>query len=192
MSSDSEPRGDGESKAAQADTQFVRGRCNELLVSFVAFALIAFGVWVVLGGKRYRAEYAAGTQGWRVGSTRVVELTVVAEDKKNLACASKHTVAGLRCGYDQDQKPIKSLSADKPEMLQPYATVGGELLLGAGLWTNPDMKQDLPPKRFSVVCNFDIKGVLKSARIRFEPRASFNAMGKTVTVGTLSDCLVPR
>ena len=192
MSSDSEPRGDGESITARADTPLVRERCNEILVSFVAFVLIALGVWVVLGGKRYRAEYAASTQGWRVGSTHVVELTLVAEDKTNLACAAKHTIAGLRCGYDQEQKPIASLSADKPEMLQPYATVGGELLLGAGLWTTPDLKQALPSTRFSVVCNYDIKGVLRSARIRFDPRAPFNPMGKTVTVGALTDCLRPR
>jgi len=192
MTSDSEPQGGGEVSTARADTPLAGGRCNELLVSFLAFVLIAFGVWVVLGGKRYRAEYAAATQGWRVGSTRVVELTVIREDKTNLACASKHTVAGLRCGYDDEQRPVGSLPADKSEGLQPYATTTGELLLGAGVWTSPDMKQSLPSTRFSVVCNYAIKGVLRSARIRFNPNASFNPMGKTVTVGTLTECSVPR
>lgn len=182
----------GENVASPRADKLARGRINEIVISFLAFVAIAFGVWVVSGAKRYRAEYSAFTQGWRVGSTRVVELTLVREDKTNLACASKHTVAGLRCGYDQEQHPVESLSADKPEMLQPYSTVGGELLLGAGLWTNPDMKAPLPGTRFSVVCNFNIKGVLRSARIRFDPRASFSSMGKTVTVGTLTECLVPR
>jgi hypothetical protein len=191
MPSDSEQQGDDASTTARTDSPS-RGRCNEILVSIIAFFLIAFGVWVVLGSSRYREEYSASTQGWRVGSTRVVELTVIGDDKRNLACASKHAVAGLRCGYDHDQVPVKSLSADQPEMLQPYVTTGGDLLLGAGLWTSPDVKHDLPPSRFTVVCNYTIKGVSKSARIRFDPNAPFNAMGKTVTVGTLSECLVPR
>src|SRR6186997_86144 len=113
MPSDSEPQGDGASITARTDSPS-RGRCNEILVSFIAFFLIAFGVWVVLGSSRYREEYSASTQGWRVGSTRVVELTLVREDKQSLACASKHTVAGLRCGYDQQELPVRSLSADDP------------------------------------------------------------------------------
>jgi hypothetical protein len=192
MPSEPEPHRGGEPSTAIADVSPARGRCNELLVSFLAFVLIAFGVWVVLGGKRYRAEYAAHTQGWRVGTTRVVELTLVREDKANLSCASKHRVAGLRCAHDEHQKPVESLSADRPEVLQPYATTGGDLLLGAGLWTSPDMKHDLPSKRFSVVCDYDIKGVLKSALIRFDTNAPFKPMGRTVTVGTLTNCLVPR
>src|SRR5262245_8401307 len=112
MSSESEPQGSGESGSAGPRTPFVVARCNALLVSFLAFVLIGFGVWVVSGGKRYRAEYAASTQGWRVGTSRVVELTLIREDKTNLACASKHKVAGLRCGYDEEEQPLGSLSAD--------------------------------------------------------------------------------
>jgi len=190
MPSDSELQESGESSKARAEP--ARGRCNEILVSFLAFVLIGFGVWLFLGGKRYRAEYAGSTQGWRVGTTRAVELTLIREDKRNLACASKHVVAGLRCAFDEEQKPVGSLSADRPEVLQPYATTSGDLLLGAGLWTAEDMKHDLPPKRFSVVCDYDIKGVLKSARIRFDHDAAFNPAGRTVTVGTLKNCLVPR
>jgi hypothetical protein len=185
MPSDSEPQG-------HTDAPPRRERYNDLLFSFLAFLLIAFGVLVVLGGKRYREEYSAATQGWKVGTTRVVEVTIVREDKTNLACASDHTIAGLRCGYRRDKERVASLSADKPEMLQPYSTLAGELLLGAGLWTAPDLKQDLPTGRFSAVCNYNIKGVMKSARVRFDPKSSFNPMGKSATAGTLTDCVVPR
>jgi hypothetical protein len=194
MTSDSEPQtgASGASPTAQPEAPRRRERYNDLLFSFVTLLLIAFGVWVVLGGKRYRAEYAQATQGWRVGTTRSVEITLVRDDKTNLACASDHSVAGLRCGYGRDQKPVSSLTADKPEMLQPYSTLGGELLLGAGLWTAADMRQTLPETRFSVVCNYNIKGVMKSASIRFSPTGRFNPTGKTVTVGSLNDCVVPR
>jgi hypothetical protein len=194
MTSDSEPRGDAqtESKTARNDAPVGSERYNPLLASFLALFVIAFGVWLILGGKRYRAEYAQATQGWRVGTTRVVEVTLVRDDKTNLACASDHGIAGLRCGYDGDRKKVDALSADKPEMLQPYTTVGGELLLGAGLWTAPDMRQALPEKRFSVVCNYSIKGVMRSASIRFDPRGRFSPTGKTVTAGALTDCVLPR
>lgn len=192
MPSDSEPQMAGEASTAPVNVPLVGRRCNELLLSFLAFVLIASGVWIVSGAKRYREEYAASTQGWRVGSTVNVELTLIREDKTKLACASEHTVAGLRCGYDQKQTPIGALSADKPELLQPYATVGGELLLGAGLWTNSDMKQTLPATRFSVVCNYNVKGLMRSARIRFDPTSPFNPLGRAVTVGTLTDCQLPR
>lgn len=177
---------------ARADAPRGRERCNDLVLSFLAFVLIAFGVWVVSGGKRYRAEYAASTQGWRVGTTRVVELTLARDDKTNLGCASDHAIGELRCGHGRDGQPVGTLSADQPGMLQPYNTVEGELLLGAGLWTAPDLKQPLPPARFSVVCNYTIKGVMKSTRIRFDATSSFNPLGKTVTAGTLTDCVLPR
>jgi hypothetical protein len=167
-------------------------RCNVLLLSFLSFFLIGFGVWVVSAGSRYREEYAQATQGWRVGSARVVDLTLVKDDKRNLACASDQVIAGLHCGYRSDSHEAGPLSADNPQILQPYNTVGNELLLGAGLWSSPDLKEPLPEARFTVICNYHIKGVMKSALIRFAPAASFAPLGRTVTVGTLTDCMIPR
>jgi hypothetical protein len=37
-----------------------------------------------------------------------------------------------------------------------------------------------------------IKGVIKSASIRFAPTAAFGPVGKTVPVGALTDCTLPR
>src|SRR6185295_6635350 len=99
------------------------GRCNELLVSFLSLVLIAFTVWIISGTRRYRAEYAAATLGWQIGSTRAVEISLVGDDKTNLACASDQTIAGLRCGHRSDRGPVGGLSADQPELLQPYNTV---------------------------------------------------------------------
>jgi hypothetical protein len=55
-----------------------------------------------------------------------------------------------------------------------------------------DPKQPLPEARFSVVCNYHIKGVVKSARIRFSPTARFTRLTTSITAGTLTDCMVPR
>ena len=191
MSSDS---ASGSPPPVDVDGPLRPSRCNALLLSFVSFFLIVFGVWIVTGGKRYREEYAQGqgTEGWSVGSTQSVELTLVRDDRRNLACASDQIIAGLHCAYRRDATPAGPPAPDDPRILQPYNTVGSELLLGAGLWTSPALKKSLPAARFTVVCNYHIEGVAKSAAIRFDAAAPFAPAGRTVTAGTLSDCALPR
>ena len=94
-------------------------RCNALLLSFLSFCLIVFGVWVVCAGKRYREEYAQGqgTEGWSVGSTQAVQLTLVRDDKTNLACASDQVIAGLHCAYRGDRNAAGASGPDDPRIL---------------------------------------------------------------------------
>jgi hypothetical protein len=164
---------------------------NALVFSLASFCLILFGVRVFSGGKRYREDYAQSTQGWRVGTIRQVELTLVRADKQNLACASDAAFAGLHCGFRRNLFAVAA-SPDDPQVLQPFNTVGNELLLGAGLWTSPDLKGPLPAARFTAVCNYHIEGLTSSAAIRFAPGAPFAPVGNTVTVGSLADCVLPR
>jgi hypothetical protein len=177
-----------ERNGAEAYTE----RYNAVLVSIVSLFLIGFGVWLVSGTKRYREEYAQSMEGWRVGTTRMVELTLVKDDKTHLGCASDQEIAGLRCGHRRNKSEAVPAGAADPRVLQPFNTVGNELLLGAGLWNSPDLKGALPSSRFSVICNYTIKGVVKSVSIRFNPTAAFAPVGKTVTAGTLSECVLPR
>lgn len=179
----------GQGSPVQSDAPRGFERCNVLLLSFLSFCVIVFGVWVVSAGKRYREEYAQATPSWHVGSTRTVEVTVVTEDRLNLACAADSEIAGLRCGYRRDSQEAGPFD---PQTLQPYNTVGNELLLGSGLWSSLDAEQSLPQSRFTVVCTYNIKGVMKSARIRFHQTAPFSPLRKTVTVGTLTDCKIPQ
>ena len=206
MSSDSDPRElatpregeapkEAEPEAVSATVEVPREaqgsslRLNALIFSFLTLWLIVAGVWLVSSGSRYREEYSQSQEGWRIGSSRSVELTVVREDKANLGCASDQVVQGLRCGFRRNGTEAAPLS---PQVLQPLNTVGNELLLGAGLWAASDLKGTLPPHRFTVVCNYNIKGVMKSAAIRFDPAAAFSPVGRTVTLGTLTDCVIPR
>jgi hypothetical protein len=176
----------------QPETPAGPGRCNVLILSFLSFFLIGFGVWLASAGKRYREEYAQDLAGWRVGSTRSVEITLVKDDKRNLSCAADPVIAGLHCGYRHDLQEAGSPSSDDPLVLQPVNTTGNELLLGGGLWSSPDLKAPLPPDRFSVICNYQIKGFMRSASIRFDPTTAFFPTSKTVTVGTFTDCVLPR
>lgn len=178
-------------RAAPAGARSSPPRLNALVLSLLSLCLIVFGVWLVSAGKRYRQEYTASTEGWRVGSTHEVELTLVRTDKQNLACASDAIVAGLRCAFRRDFAAVGG-SADDPRILQPYNTTTSELLLGAGVWTSPDLKGPLPPARFTVMCNYHIEGVARSAEIRFSAAAPFAPVGKPVTVGSLTDCALSR
>ncbi len=162
-----------------------------MLLSCLSLCLIGFGLWIVLAGKRYREEYAQNLEGFRVGSSRQVEITVVREDRDTLACASDQVIAGLHCGYRRDLREAGPVSPADPQMLQPYVTVGNELLLGAGLWTSADMKRPLPDGRFTVVCDYDVEGVMKSAAVHFGAQGHFDPAGKAVPVGALSGCALP-
>ncbi|MBN1606034.1 MAG: hypothetical protein JW940_05345 [Polyangiaceae bacterium] len=158
------------------------------MLSFLLFCAVCFVVWVFSAGKRYREEYSQATEGWRVGTSRSVEVTLVQGDKHDLACDSDQDYWGLRCSGQRD---LGETGPDA-QTLQPFNTVGHQLFLGAGLWSSLGPDKPLPTGRFSVVCNYNIKGVVKSARIRFSPTARFTRLGTSVTAGTLTDCMVPR
>lgn len=175
-----------------ADARPPAGRLNALVSSLLSFCLIVFGVWLVSAGKRYREEYAQASQPWQVGTTVQVEVTVVRDDRQNLACAADAAIGGLHCGFRRNASPTTSTSANDPRVLQPYNTVGSELFLGAGLWTWPDLEGPLPAGRFSVVCNYHVLGVMRSAAVRFSSVAPFSPVGRTITVGSLADCVLPR
>lgn len=166
-------------------------RSNVMLQSFLWLVAIAFGVWVVTAGTRYREEYSQSVEGFRLGGTRMVELTLVANDKYGLACASDQVVGGLHCGYRADSSAAGPVSPDDATLLQPYYTTGGELVLGAGLWLSPALKEPLPGGRFTVACNLLVAGVTRSAAIRFAPNAAFGGTGKLVPAGTLTECVLP-
>jgi hypothetical protein len=181
-----------EPSRAQPDAPPRPERCNVLILSFLSLGLIGFGVWLVSAGNSYREKYAQAKEGWHVGVTRMVELTLVSDDKRNLACASDQVIAGLRCGYRGDLREAGPLSPGDPQILQPYNTTTNDLLLGARLWSSSDLKEPLPQSRFTVVCNYHIEGVMKSASIRFDLKGPFGPLGAAVPVGALTDCVIPR
>ena len=163
-------------------------RCNAVMLSFLLFCAVCFVVWVFSAGKKYREEHAQATEGWRVGTSRRVEVTLVKRDKQNLACESDQDLWGLSCSGPREL----GATGPDPRTLQPLNTVRNELFLGAGLWSSLERDASLPERRFTAVCNYHIKGIVKSARIRFSAAAPFTPLAATVTAGTLTDCMVPR
>jgi hypothetical protein len=159
------------------------------LVSLVAIG--AF-VWLIFAVSGYGRRYAQMAQPWSKGGTHLVEISLIREDIDNLSCASDVVLEeGVRCNYANDRQRMTP-PIDERLMLRPYTTVNHELLLGAGLWSAPDLRSNLPAYRFTVACNFHITGIMKSVSLRWSPTGSFDPVKQSVPAGTLSDCAFPR
>lgn len=165
---------------------------NVLLYTVFSLLCIGIALWLVLAWSGYKEKYTQQTEGWRLGSTQMVEITLIREDKKNLACASDRSFGDVHCGYRRDGTPKGPLPENDPHVLQPFNTVKNELFLAAGLWQASVLQGELPKDRFSVVCNYSILGVLKAVALRWSPTGSFNPVDKSVAVGTLSNCAIPQ
>lgn len=163
------------------------------MLLYTVFALLCGGVglWLVLAWAGYKEKYSQQTEGWRLGSTKMLEITLIRDDKKNLACASDRSFGDIRCGHTRDGKPIGPKPEDDPHILQPFNTVKNELFLAAGLWQAPILRE-LPTERFTVVCNYHVVGVLKAVALRWSPTGNFSPVDQSVAVGTVSDCVIPQ
>lgn len=161
-----------------------------LLLSLVC-SLLSTAVVLFLGfsWSRYRAANPGGDSNFRIGTAQSVEITLVREDVRNLACSSNVRAKELRCGFDARHQGIQGL--DEQRMLRPYNTVKGELLLVAGVWSALPPYDKLPRARFTVVCDLHVTSVLKSAALRWSPAGKFEPLDRTVPVGFVDRCEIP-
>lgn len=160
-----------------------------LLPGLAALIVVGFAAWVALAWSGHAGAYAMALDGWRLGGTHLVEVTVVAEDRERLTCASDVSFPGATCEYDalRRLRPGVTLA----ERLSPFNTVKNQLLLGAGLWAAPDLADPLPRGRFTVVCNFHVLGVSRPA-LRWAEEGEWKPSAESVPTGTLGDCTIPR
>jgi hypothetical protein len=165
---------------------------NLLLYSLSGFLCIGVALWLILAWAGYKEKYSQQTEGWHLGSTKMLEITLIREDKKNLACASEKVFAGVHCGYRINGQPWGAGPDTDPQVLQPFNTVKNELFLAAGLWQSPILQGTLPAERFTVVCNYHVLGVLKAVSLRWSPTGNFGPVDQSVAVGNLTDCVIPQ
>jgi hypothetical protein len=164
---------------------------GDLLVR-VTLALFALGLCATLavawiGRPR---DYVSAQTIWHRGAHNLVELTVVREDEAKLACASDVTLDGLACAFDAQRAARSTPGPDGP--LRPYATTSGDLLLGAGLWESATLARPLPAERFTVVCDFEVVGLVRSVALRFASiDAPFDPSAKSLPTGRLHGCSIP-
>ena len=164
----------------------------------LALFVIGLGVWLLLSGSAYRRQYSATGAAWHRGAQNFIEITLLREDDINLACAADATIQGLHCGFGADRRPWRPFTAraavtreDDAHLLRPYNTVSGELLLGAGLWDSLARRGPLPSGRFTVTCDFDIAGALRSVALRWTRGGNFEGPDRSLAAGVLSNCAIP-
>lgn len=165
---------------------------NLLLYTVFGFLCIGVALWLVLAWAGYKEKYSQHTEGWHLGATRMIEITLIREDKKNLACASDKTFGNVHCGYHANSQPKGTTPESDPNVLQPFNTVKNELFLAAGLWQSPILREPLPKERFTVVCNYHVLGVLKAVSLRWSATGNFSPVDQSVAAGNLTDCAIPQ
>jgi hypothetical protein len=161
---------------------------------YTGFSLMtfAFVLWVIYSWSGYADKYAQVTEGWHLGSTKMIEITLVRDDKAGLACASDANFDGNRCGFGPGGSSLGAAGPDEVHTFRPYNTVKNELFVGAGLWSSKGLPAELPKERFTVVCNYRVLGAVKNMALRWGPTAKFDPLKQSVAVGTLSDCVIPQ
>ncbi|MGE5788857.1 MAG: hypothetical protein ACM3ZE_29985 [Myxococcales bacterium] len=160
--------------------------------TLVVFYTIGIALWLIFAWSGYNTKYSQATDSWKLNSTKMIEITLIAEDKTNLACASDVSVEGLHCGYDARHNKRPGEVDTDPTILQPYNTVANELFMGAGLWTAPVLKGQLPGQRFTVMCNYKVMGAAKNVSLRWAAKGGFDPVKTSVAVGALTDCVIPQ
>jgi hypothetical protein len=165
---------------------------NLLLYTVLGFLCIGLSLWLVFSWTGYKNRYSQQVEGWHLGATKMIEVTLIREDKKNLACASDRSFDGIHCGFRSDHQPWGPGPEQDINTLQPFNTVKNELFLASGLWLAPALPRELPESRFTVVCNYHVKGVLKSVSLRWSPTGNFSPVDQSLAVGALTDCVIPQ
>jgi hypothetical protein len=163
-----------------------------LFYTIFGFLCIGVSLWLLFSWTGYKDRYPQQTEGWHLGATRMIEVTLIREDKKNLACASDRGFDGIHCAFHADSLPWGPGPEHDINAMQPYNTVKNELFLASGLWFAPVLQGELPISRFTVVCNYHVKGVLKNVSLRWSSAGTFSPVDQSVAVGALTDCVIPQ
>jgi hypothetical protein len=126
---------------------------------------------------------------WSVGQTVDVEITLVKNDRQDLACASSDEVGGKHCAFEGQNKPwSKGDSADDKKLLKPYTTTDRVQFTAAGVWSEPALAPEkLPGSRFSVKCKYKVEGMVKNVAVRWESTGQWFP-GNEWYAGSVSDC----
>lgn len=186
--------------AARARRPRPKGSPTRNVVLFVALVGGIAAAFALLGSQTGGGIPAAAPK-WKVGQTVPISITLVTTDYKNLACATKQEVNGLRCAFETQGRVNPKAGADartNPKLLQPFTTASEPRMqfLAAGMWTGPDMKQkldaenwDRPSGRFNVQCQYTVEGQAKAASVQWKAGEGWHP-GNGWFMGTLSNCKI--
>jgi hypothetical protein len=156
--------------------------------SMILFVVIVAGLAAAFALLGQESSTGPAAPKWKVGDSPDLELTLVADDKKNLACATPDELGGARCAFEDKAKPRPAAdSADDKKLLKPYTTVDHVQILAAGVWSDPALAGTLPTTRFSVKCKYKVEGKMKAASIRWASDGPWYD-SKDLYTGSISGC----
>ena len=158
--------------------------------SMLLFVLVVGGLAAAFAYFGTESSSGPAAPKWKTGDTADLELTLVADDKKNLGCSSPDDIAGAHCAFEDKAKAwSKGDSADDKKLLKPYTTTDHVQILASGLWSDPGMTGTLPAVRFSVKCKYKVEGKMKAASIRWNSDGPWYD-SKDLYSGSISGCKV--
>jgi hypothetical protein len=156
--------------------------------SMILFVIIVGGLAAAFALLGTESSSGPAAPKWKTGDTADLELTLVADDKKNLACSASDEVAGAHCAFEDKAKAwSKGDNADDKKLLKPYTTTDHVQVLASGLWSDPGMTGTLPAVRFSVKCKYKVEGKVKAAAIRWASDGPWYD-SKDLYTGSISSC----
>jgi hypothetical protein len=159
---------------------------KSVLLFFVI--VIGLGAGFAILGREQPQEVARPK--WTTGQTVDVEVTLVRNDRQELACAAADEVGGKHCAFEAANKAwSKGGDAnDDKKILKPYTTTDRVQFTAAGLWSDPALTPDkLPATRFSVKCKYKVEGTLKNVGVRWEQTGQWYPQ-EGWYAGSISDC----
>lgn len=180
-------RGAGKKAAARSRplAQPQGGSLGKSMILFVILIGALAGAFAYFG-----REPAGGPPGpkWKTGDKAQVEITLVATDRKDLACWSAEEINGRHCAFEAPTKGWSKGDADDQKLLRPYTTTDRVQFLAAGLWSQPALTGTLPSTRFAVKCTYSVEGKVKRPGIRWSSEGSWIDRSDDWYTGLLSDC----
>ncbi|HET9954292.1 MAG TPA: hypothetical protein VFQ61_07305 [Polyangiaceae bacterium] len=113
-----------------------------------------------------------------------IAITVVPPDARGLQCRSPRPVVGARCGVGEGN-------------LRPYVTLGGKLVLLAGVFEDPavaawyEQAKSHPRERVRVICAGERLGAVDDVEVRFGPDQPFKKSGQ-ISAARVKTCRIER
>ncbi len=181
----------GKGKARPGRAAAGKQQGSSLGKSMILFVVIIGGLaagFAILGTEKPQEQPKPK---WSAGQTVDVELTLVKNDKTELACAAGDEIGGKHCAFESSSKPwSKGDNSDDKKLLKPYTTTDRMQFLAAGVWSEPALTPDkLPTSRFSLKCKYKVDGLLKGMAVRWEATGQWFPNNEWYA-GSVSDCKI--
>jgi hypothetical protein len=163
---------------------------GSLTKSLILFLVIIGGMAAAFAFLGQETGGAGPAVKWKVGEKPTVEITLVASDKRDLACWSAQEVNGKHCGFEAPAKPWSKGSEPDNEKVtfRPYTTTDRIQFLAAGVWSEPALQGNLPIGRFAIKCTFNVEGMVKRPGVRWSSEGAWLDQTTDWYAGSVSNC----